>query len=77
VFDLESAAREAMRKPFNYRDYLIRCDPPPIPDRRYDWEWRHVDYDGDPESSDDRAGRCASLAEAVLAIDSQMAEAEA
>lgn len=52
-----------------YRGFVITYDPPPIPTRAYDWQWMSDDYDGAPDSTDDRAGRSASLEEAKADID--------
>lgn len=36
-----------------YRNYTIWYDPPPIPLRKFDWHFTHVDYDlGDPRHGD-------------------------
>lgn len=48
-----------------YRDFDIRYDPPPIPDRRWDWQWHHKDFDLD----DNRCGESASLEAAKADID--------
>lgn len=39
-----------------YRNWQYMYDPPPIPDRRHDWQAWHKDYDG-PED-----GRCLTAA---------------
>lgn len=52
-----------------YRGFVITYDPPPIPVRDYDWQWMSDDYDGAPDSTDDRAGRSASLEAAKADID--------
>ena len=52
-----------------YRGFVITYDPPPITTRAYDWQWMSDDYDGAPDSTDDRAGRSASLAEAKADVD--------
>jgi len=31
---------------FEYRNYRIHYDPPPIPIRSFDWHFAHKDYDG-------------------------------
>lgn len=55
-----------------YRGFRIYHDPKPIPDRRHDWEYAHEDYDGAPDSNDDRHGTAASLEAAKAAIDSML-----
>jgi hypothetical protein len=65
-----------------YRDYVIVYEPPPIPLRNSDYQWRHVDYDPTPTDSygppgDHRAGASASLALAMTDIDEQIEEFEA
>jgi len=52
-----------------YRGYTIDHNPPPIPNRRWDWQYHHEDYDG-PE--DDRCGAVASLEAAKAEIDEQL-----
>lgn len=49
-----------------YRNWQICYDPPPIPDRRYDYTVTHIDYDG-PE--DGRCFTAASIQEAKELID--------
>ncbi|WP_457299134.1 hypothetical protein [Phyllobacterium sp. P5_D12] len=49
-----------------YRDFDIHYEPPPIPDRRWDWHYVHVEYCGD---GDDRCGDASSLVEAKGMID--------
>lgn len=49
-----------------YRNFLIHHEPPPIPYRGADWQFRHKDYDG-PE--DGRCGTAPSLEEAKARID--------
>lgn len=41
--------------------WTIRFDPPPIPHRCFDWQYVHDDYDGAPDSRDNRHGECASF----------------
>jgi len=31
--------------PIEYRSFNICCDPPPIPDRRHDWQGQHEDHE--------------------------------
>ncbi len=59
-----------------YRGFVITYDPPPIPTRDYDWQWMSDDYDGAPDSTDDRAGRSASLDAAKADIDAWHEEYE-
>jgi hypothetical protein len=54
----------------NYRGYVIRYDPPPIPVRKFDWSWHHEDFDLD----DPRYGHSASLDGAKADIDEQIEE---
>ena len=56
-----------------YRDYIIEHDPPPIPDRRHDWNFAHKDYDG---PGDPRIGTAASLEAAKSEIDELIADLE-
>lgn len=58
-----------MEQRIEYRGFIITYDPPPIPTRAYDWQWMHDDYDGAPDSVDDRAGRSASLEAAKADVD--------
>ncbi len=58
-----------------YRGYTIWSIPTPIPDRSHDWSWVHDEYDGAPDSGDDRCGTAASLEAAKRAIDEQLHEA--
>ena len=51
------------------RGYHILYDPPPIPDRRWDWRFWHDDYDGAEDAHDHRAGYAPSLSEAKREID--------
>jgi hypothetical protein len=66
-----------------YRDFIIECDPPPIPMRSMDWRWWHTDYDGAPihsesdDGSDNRCGCSESLEAAKQAIDEWYTEEEA
>lgn len=39
-----------------YGDWTIRFDPPPIPVRNCDWAFVHEDFDGAPDSNDNRCG---------------------
>lgn len=47
-----------------YRGYRITYDPKPIPDRRWDWDFVHEDYDGAPNYPGDGPGdhRCGNAA---------------
>jgi hypothetical protein len=49
-----------------YGLYRIDYDPPPIPDRRFDWSYVHDQYDG---PGDRRCGRAESLDDARNEID--------
>lgn len=50
-----------------HRGWRIDYDPPPIPDRRWDWAFSHPDYDG---PGDPRFGQAATLEAAKAEIDS-------
>lgn len=49
-----------------YRNYKITYNPKPIPDRRHDWDFVHIDYDGPP---DHRCGTSSSYEQAKRDID--------
>jgi hypothetical protein len=65
-----------MDEAVTYRGYRIHYDPPPIPDRRFDWHFAHENFDGAPDAGDHRHGDAASLEEAKAEID-DMIEDEA
>jgi len=50
------------------RDWVIQYDPKPIPDRRHDFSFHHVDFDGAPDSGDNRCGTASSAADAIQQI---------
>lgn len=50
----------------HYRGYHITYDPPPIPDRRHDFQFAHVDYSG---PGDPRCGTAATHADCIQLID--------
>ena len=52
-----------------YGSWTIEYDPKPIPTRKFDYSFWHDDYDGAPDSFDNRAGTAASIDEAKLEID--------
>jgi hypothetical protein len=54
-----------------YRDYLIQYAPPPIPDRRHDWQFAHKDYDG---PGDRRCGDGRSIDDCKAQIDELIEE---
>lgn len=56
----------------HYRGYTIWYDPPPIPDRQFDWHYQHENFDGAPDAHDDRFGHEASLAACRAAIDAAL-----
>lgn len=60
-----------------YRGYVISYWAKPIPDRRYDWDFHHTDFDGAPDGGDSRYGSAASLGAAMAEIDEQIEECEA
>lgn len=47
--------------------WTIEHDPPPIPDRRFDWAFTHDDYDG-ADGGNGLHGRAASYDAAVADI---------
>lgn len=49
-----------------YRDFQIIYWPPPIPIRRWDWHFAHLEFCGD---GDNRHGDAGSLEEAKQEID--------
>ena len=49
----------------------IYFDPKPIPDRRHDWTWVHVQYDGPP---DNRCGTGSSIEACKKEIDAMAEE---
>lgn len=58
-----------------HRGYWIAFNPKPVPaSLGVDWDWWHDDYDGAPDSNDDRCGCAASLEDAKAAIDDQISE---
>jgi len=52
-----------------YRGYTLSLDPKPIPDRSHDWDFSHEDFDGAPDSGDNRCGTAETLADACEQID--------
>jgi len=52
-----------------YRDYKISHEPKPIPDRSHDFDFSHKDFDGAPDSEDNRFGTARSLEDACRQID--------
>lgn len=71
LFDAVNAAKGTI----NYRGYVITYWAKPIPDRRYDWDYRAADFDWAPDGPDHRSGSAASLGAAMAEIDEQIAEA--
>jgi len=63
------AATEPTDQRITYRGYVITYDPPPIPDRRWDWQFQHEQFDGAEDSRDNRYGQAASLTDCFCAID--------
>lgn len=64
-----------------YRGYTITYSPPPIPDRRWDWQWQSDNFDAEQESdgawrSNGLCGQSSSLEQAKADIDEQIAEIE-
>jgi hypothetical protein len=49
-------------------EWRIAYNPKPIPSRNYDWDFSHIDYDGAPDSGDNRRGTASSPADAIRQI---------
>jgi hypothetical protein len=64
--DEDYLTTELVDQRITYRGYVITYDPPPIPDRRWDWQFQHEQFCGD---GDERNGQAASLTDAMYAID--------
>lgn len=45
--------------------WRFEYDPKPVPNTSHDWNWWHVDYDGAPDSTDNRCGTAASIDDAM------------
>lgn len=52
-----------------YKDYNITFDPPPIPTRKFDWQFVHVDYDGAEDALDFRCGSAENIEACKSEID--------
>ncbi len=52
-----------------YGKWTIDFDPKPIPTRKFDYSFWHDDFDGAPDSYDNRAGTAATVEEAKSEID--------
>ena len=52
-----------------YKDYEISYNPKVIPDRRWDYDFQHNDYDGACDSGDHRWGEADSIASCKAQID--------
>lgn len=50
------------------RHWHIEYVPKPIPDRRHDFDFWHDDYDGAPDSGDNRCGTAESVEDALEQI---------
>lgn len=59
-----------------YRKFKIRFDNPPIPVRTMDWCGVHDDYDGAPDSNDNRVFYGATAEEVKAEIDEWYLEQE-
>ena len=57
-----------------HKNWIIEHNPKPIPDRRYDYDAYHEDYDGAPDSGDSRSFCCPSIKEAKAEIDDWIQE---
>jgi hypothetical protein len=51
-----------------YGDWKISHNPKPIPSRAHDWDFVHDDYDGAPDSNDNRCGSARDVKECVREI---------
>lgn len=67
--DLQRVLQAAAEERTLYRGFVIKYDPPPIPDRQFDWRYEHESFDGAPDAGDRRYGHCPSLAECKHEID--------
>ena len=76
--DCELAAKgvlwDAGRRCWVYGDYIITYDRKPVPTDAFDYDWRHRDYDGAPDSGDRRCGCEASVEDCIASIDEIEAE---
>ena len=61
------------RRTHRYHGYLITYQMKPIPDRSFDWNYAHKDYDG---PGDLRCGNAESLSAAMSEIDELLAEGD-
>ena len=52
-----------------YKDWYVTYFCKPIPDRNHDWEASHTNYDGAPDSDDDRAVTGPTLDDVKCQID--------
>ena len=48
--------------------WKITYDPKPIPDRRFDWDFIHDDYDGAPDGNNHLAGNGSSVDDCINQI---------
>jgi len=48
--------------------WRVQYNPKQTPDRSNDWDWFHVDYDGAPDSGDNRCGTADSITGAINQI---------
>ena len=60
-----------------YRGYTISYWAKPVPTRAWDYDFSHEDYDGAPDSGDNRCGNARSLEQAKEFIDELIEEEEA
>jgi len=56
-------------KTIEYRGYKITYWAKPIPDRKYDYDFVHDDYDGAEDSNDNRCGSGESITDCARKID--------
>lgn len=52
-----------------YRGWLIECDPKPIPDRRYDWDYWDPDDDGVAYTAESREAAMDAIDEIIELAD--------
>ena len=56
-----------MKSEIQYKNYIITYDIKPVPDRDFDWNFEHDDYDGG--SRDPRCGYGSSIEDVKKQID--------
>jgi len=56
-----------------YREFRIDFDAAETRTQSHSWTWRHIEFDGSYDSSDDRIGTASSQADAMAAVDQYIA----